>query len=319
MTGGPGERIDRAVRATPGFSGVVLAARGGKIELLRGYGYADRARRIRNTPQTRFRVTWLADQFTAVGLLQLEASGRVDLDASVCEWIPRCPAAWRGTTVDEILRYKARLALPRHGPDDRSLAAWVAAMRGLRFQTYPKSDARGSELVLQYVLERASGLSWERYVSSHIWRRAHMSATGLGGPSSIGYSGETPVPGIDATRTPSRSDGVVSTAGDFYRYLRALADGTLLPRGQFARMVELVPGSYISGYYGVWRYGWLVSRQPQRADGHLFAGQNAHGERGWDTAIAFYPDDDAVFVVFENRSHAPFELIQVASDALLGG
>src|SRR5215207_9825490 len=75
------------------FSGAVLVARDGEIILSQGYGLADREQGLANTSETKFRLSDNSKQFTAMAILILEQQGKVDLQASVCEYIPDCPAA----------------------------------------------------------------------------------------------------------------------------------------------------------------------------------------------------------------------------------
>ncbi|NWJ51285.1 MAG: serine hydrolase [Bacteroidetes bacterium] len=53
------------------FSGNVLIAKEGKVIFEKSYGFADRDFDIPNSQNTKFRITSLAKQFTAVLILQL--------------------------------------------------------------------------------------------------------------------------------------------------------------------------------------------------------------------------------------------------------
>lgn len=54
------------------FMGSVMVVRDGETLLNLGYGMADLAQEIPNTPQTRFRIGSLTKQFTAAAILQLQ-------------------------------------------------------------------------------------------------------------------------------------------------------------------------------------------------------------------------------------------------------
>ena len=51
------------------FTGSVLIALDGRILLSHGYGFADRAQGIPNTPRTRFHLGSMTKMFTAMGIL----------------------------------------------------------------------------------------------------------------------------------------------------------------------------------------------------------------------------------------------------------
>jgi CubicO group peptidase (beta-lactamase class C family) len=55
-----------------GFSRVALVERQGTLEFLQAYGYADRRRKIRNTPDTRFEMASLTKPFTTAAILLQE-------------------------------------------------------------------------------------------------------------------------------------------------------------------------------------------------------------------------------------------------------
>jgi hypothetical protein len=63
----PRSRLQAIMRdfEAEGFSGVVLVERHGTLEFLQAYGYADRRRKIRNTPDTRFEMASLTKPFWA--------------------------------------------------------------------------------------------------------------------------------------------------------------------------------------------------------------------------------------------------------------
>jgi CubicO group peptidase (beta-lactamase class C family) len=180
-------------------------------------------------------------------------------------------------------------------------------------------DERGTTILRQFLVERASGRTWWSYVQTRILARAGMTETEYDTPDHPGlrataYYGTRPLSTRDATATADRSDGIRSTVVDFLRYSRALDDGRLLSEAALAEMEELVPGSFIKGFYGVWRYGWLVSR----SFGHRFEGQHAHGEPGWSTSFARLPDDGITIVLFENRTNGNGQVIDGVIALLLG-
>jgi CubicO group peptidase (beta-lactamase class C family) len=262
----------------------------------------------------------LAGQFTDVAILQLVDSGKLRLDESICSAITGCPVAWRQVTVRDLETYRMRFMLPHRGPPGTaSLARWIDAMRDERPLRSPIGDRTGSTLVLQYIIEAKAGTSWWNYVSANILRRAGMTETGYDGPDRVGhratpYDGTRPLRPRDAAATADRSDGIVSSVTDVLRYSRALDDGTLLSDAMRAEMSELVPGSFVKGSYGVWRYGWLVTR----LFGHRFEGEHAHGEAGWSTWLIRLPDDRITVLLFQNRTNGSGNLANDLVRSLLG-
>src|SRR5512136_2911102 len=75
------------------MSGSVLIAQDGVVFLNEGYGLADRAQGIPNTPGTRFHLCSMSKQFTAMAILILQSQGRLNVQDTICNHIAGCPAA----------------------------------------------------------------------------------------------------------------------------------------------------------------------------------------------------------------------------------
>src|SRR5918997_5513523 len=77
-----GEELDDLMTgfSRDGYSGAVLVAQNGEIILHKGYGLADRERKIVNTPSTLFHVASIGKIFTAAALLKLEMQGKLRTD-----------------------------------------------------------------------------------------------------------------------------------------------------------------------------------------------------------------------------------------------
>ncbi len=83
-------KADKLV-AEGSFSGVFAVARHGKILQQQSWGYADQARQLKNTNQTRFRVGSMYKMLTAVAILQLVEQRRIAIDAPIARYLPSYP------------------------------------------------------------------------------------------------------------------------------------------------------------------------------------------------------------------------------------
>lgn len=97
------ERIERE----DGFSGVILLARGDKVLLRKAAGFADRERKIRNTPDTKFPIESVSKQFTATAIMMLVDGGKISLDNSILKYYPEGPATWRNITIRHLLTHSS--------------------------------------------------------------------------------------------------------------------------------------------------------------------------------------------------------------------
>src|SRR3954447_21822594 len=73
---------------TQAFSGSVLVAKNGKIIYRKNVGFADREHRISIGPTTKFELASVSKSFTAVLVLQLAESGKINLHAPISEYVP---------------------------------------------------------------------------------------------------------------------------------------------------------------------------------------------------------------------------------------
>ena len=87
------------------FTGSVLIAQDGKTLLNKGYGFADRAQGIPNTPQTRFHLGSMTKQFTAMGILILQSQGKLSVQDPICDFFADCPKEWKDITIHHMLTH----------------------------------------------------------------------------------------------------------------------------------------------------------------------------------------------------------------------
>ena len=89
--------IDRALTnaAAKGFGGAIIIEQSGKTFLSKGYGFADRERRIPFTPETVAQIGSVTKSQTAAALVTLIAEGKVKLSDPVSKFIPEAPEPGR--------------------------------------------------------------------------------------------------------------------------------------------------------------------------------------------------------------------------------
>jgi serine beta-lactamase-like protein LACTB, mitochondrial len=76
-------------RGTPGLA--LAVAVDGKIVYSEGFGFADLEERVPVWPTTKFRIGSISKPLTAVGLMELVQSGKMDLDAPIQKYVPSFP------------------------------------------------------------------------------------------------------------------------------------------------------------------------------------------------------------------------------------
>lgn len=308
INGPAGARVDGylAGLAAFGFSGTVLVAEGDGILLHKAYGLADGSSRRPVTTATAFNIASLTKQITAAAVLRLEALGALSVTDSLGRFFPDVPAEKRGITLHHLLTHTSGLPrdvvrqrdrLDRAEAVRRILGADLLSAPGERY-TY---SGAGYHL-LAAVVEVVAGRPFDDWSRDELFRPAGLRQTGFT---------QDPVASFDCTATPRNewreldgwwewppgwrhgSGNVVSTAGDLYRWHRALLrDGLLSPDAR-ARMFT----SHVSAGEGVaYGYGWFLGASRTGAQLVYHGGDNP----GYHSEFRWYRERDRVVVVLTN-------------------
>jgi CubicO group peptidase (beta-lactamase class C family) len=291
-----------------GFSGALLVAKDGRLLLSKAYGYADRARGIRNTVETVFPVGSITKQFTAAGILVLEQRGMVKTSDPITKYFHDVPPDKAGITIHHLLTHSSGLPGGNLGPDDQPIG-WddyfkFIMQRELLWppgHKYEYSNAGYS--LLAGIIEHVSGQPWERFLRENVFLPAGMEHTGCilpkFAPDTIphGYDGEDDLGTFTADYGPDGpywhlrgNGGINSTIGDMFRWHQALLGDSILSaesrRKAFTPYVR--EGDDADSFYG---YGWALFKSPRGTNIITHNGGN-----GIFTAEAIRFVDEGVFV-----------------------
>ena len=264
-------------RATAfGFSGSVLVAREGEVVLHAGYGEADRDAGVPVTPETVFDIGSITKQFTAAAILALEEEGKLRVEDPISRFFDEVPADKRAITVHHLLTHSSGLRrgfggdyqrMPRDSLVRLVLDSELLWAPGTRFRY-----ANAGYSLLGAIVEKLSGHSYEGYLSEALFGAAGLERTGYVGPDwskervAVGYrAGErwgTPLDHAWAEDGPwwklRANGGLLSSAGDLYRWHRALeTEGVLTAASREKLFSPYVPENEGgTSHYG---YGWAIT------------------------------------------------------------
>ncbi len=289
--------------ADSGFSGTVLLAQHGSVLLARGYGQADRERGIAATAETRYSTAGFTKLFTATALLDLVHEERLSLDDTLGRWFPSLPPAKAGVTLGQVLTYQDGLTRPKAPVQRDEATAFVEAIGAAPASFTPGTAFRYNDhghSLLGLIIERATGERFEDYIRRRYLGPAGLSHTGFegeGGPMAVEYHRQA---GVDAPIGPRAyrwgrraSLGLVSTAGDLFRWFRALDDPTIVsPQTRRALFQVYGPTDYGSGQgYGL----ELVARRDGRRLWRRVA-----GTPGFEGELLYDPEGDWIAIILVN-------------------
>lgn len=236
--------------STDGFAGVVLVAKEGQPLFERGFGQADRDRKVPITPATRFNLASIGKAFTRTAIGQLVEQGKLALTDTLGALLPDYPnEAARMATVDQLLNHAGGIADffgPRFDQASkekfRSNADYFQFVAGQPLLFAPGSRSQycnGCYIVLGAIIERVSGLPYEEFVRKNVFERAGMAGAGFlamddhPADTAIGYTrpdATTPLRdnrGLHGARG-SAAGGSYARAADLLAFDNALREGRLL-------------------------------------------------------------------------------------------
>jgi len=322
------ERLVQSEMASRRIPGLQLAiVKNGKIIFKGAYGQSDLETAKPVTDRTVFGINSISKAFTGVAAMQLVEAGKLDLDASVTQYLEELPPSWKPITVRQILTHTS--GLPEIIDDNTRLidgaepdAAWA------KVQDLPLRYAPGTQYaynqtgyaLMGKIIEKLSG---KRFVD--VVRQGQFNAAGMA-HARFGNTADT-VPelarlytyltlqitdmrtvGVERSETPlARQEvwpaymhptaGVQATATDLAAWVIALQKRELVSeRGleQLWTPQQLPDGSYrgfnktINGY----GLGWPVIRRAEHPAITPTGGNRA--------AIFIYPKDDLTVIVLTN-------------------
>ncbi len=300
--------------AVKGWSGSVVVAKSGTVLLEKGYGFADRETKRVQTAETVFSIGSISKQFTAAAIMKLESTGKLRLDDPLSKYFPEAPKDKANITLHQLLTHTAGFP-GAIGDDYDNLDA--AQFAHLAFaepllappgQQYEYSNVGYS--LLGIIVEKVSGMGYEKFLRENLWLPAGMKQTGYVLPGfqkeqlAVGYQdGKRWGSALDRPWLPDgpgwhlrANGGVLSTAGDMYRWYKALTNNVVLPKTATDKMFapQVAEGPRGLSHYG---YGWVV----QEADGHKIIWHNG-GNGVYNANMTFVPLEEVCVMVSSNSN-----------------
>jgi CubicO group peptidase (beta-lactamase class C family) len=276
----------------PGASVIVIHH--GKILLNKGYGLANIEQSRPNTPVTVFRLGSITKQFTAIAILQLDDKQMLQLNDHIDKYFPGTLNGDK-ITIKHLLTHTSGIT--------ESLDKELAFTPGNQI-----SYSNTGYNLLGKIIEKVSGMSYEKYLQENIFIPLGMENTGYEHQDTkvknraTGYkisengiytnAGESDISGAYS------AGALYSTTEDMYRwdqalYTEKLVKGSTLNEA-FSQAI-LNDGSTIK--YG---FGWMVSQwRGLKEVGH------GGDITGFNSYIARYPDEQFTVIVLSNIEMRP--------------
>lgn len=287
-------KADKYLTRLTDFSGAVLIARGDRIILHKGYGWTDKQRSAPVSIDTGFWVASISKQFTAAAILKLEEKKKLDLTDPITKYFKSVPADKAAITIHQLLTHTAGIGqnYAADGISDRNEAVRLVLKEPLKSVTGEKfTYSNDNYTLLAAIVEAASGQSYESFLRNDLFRPAGMSQTGFWGEERSDrkvriapITGEVSAANQKANWGFRGGTGISSTAGDLYKWHRALLADTVLTKASREKLLS----PYIkAGNVGQYTYGWFVSKTKYGQESVWTRGTESFGH---NAIITRYPD-----------------------------
>lgn len=281
------EHLDRAMLETlreehlPGAGLAIFKE--GRLLLVRGYGWADFARREPVQPLSRFNIASCTKPFTAVAILKLADEGKLNLDAHVFRLMPHLlpPREQHhphvlDITIRHLLHHAGGFIKSARGSQDAaSLEALVRLQLAEPLDYPPGTQTHYSNfgfLLLRLVVEHGAKMPYAEFVQEHVLRPLGITDMRLDDRPEGYFPGEVKryvMPGHQVQkngRGPLKGGGCwVASPLDMARFITGL-DGTrgkpLLSPRAYAEMLAPLPPPFVAKPNGPFNgLGWDVVRK----------------------------------------------------------
>ncbi len=306
------EYLRRAERN--GFSGSVLVSQKGQILLDGGFGFADREAKKPQTRETIFSIGSITKQFTAAAIMRLVADGKLNVTDKLSDHFTSVPPDKKDITLHQLLTHTAgfRGSL---GDDYDTLSAerYAALAFSSKLESRPGTEYNYSNVgysLLGIIVEKVSGMGYERFLRERFFVPTGMMHTGYVIPGfkaadlAVGYrDGQRWGTALDRPWLADgpgwnlrANGGILSTAGDMYKWVRALKYATVLPEESVRQLwtPHVKEGPDAQSWYG---YGWVSEGEgTERIVWH-------NGGNGVYNAFIGYNPDSDFFVFISSNSN----------------
>jgi CubicO group peptidase (beta-lactamase class C family) len=285
------------------FTGSVLGAQNGTMLLSKGYGMANYEFDVPNSPDTVFPIGSCTKQFTAAAIMKLQEQGRLNVSDPITQYIPNA-SPWNDIRIYNLLNHTS--GIPCEGgyllidPTDIPLKELVRRFVDLPLTFKPGENytySNNGYITLSYIIEVASGQSFDEYLRDNIFLPLGMNSTGQDDAADVfknRASGYTTFGGKRVhyehqnIHNSYGAGSMHSTTEDLYRWEQALyTHGKILSQASLDAMAK-------NGY-------GIVKAEYLNRTLIFHSGRNF----GYTAFTGYYPDSKTSIIFLSNYDRTP--------------
>jgi CubicO group peptidase (beta-lactamase class C family) len=167
---------------------VLLVSQNGKIQFRKAYGLADVESHVQTTPENLYDIGSMSKQFTAICILQLAEQGKLNLSDEVVKFVPEFSLNQK-VSVEQLLTHTNGIrdfdenshSGQKNSFDrtknysQRELLAFISGDSLLFKPGSQFTYSNSAYFLLAMIIEKVSGLTYNAYVSKHVFQKAGMA------------------------------------------------------------------------------------------------------------------------------------------------
>ncbi len=288
-----------------------LVAINGEIVYQKAFGMANLELDVQMEPDMILEIGSITKQFTAVSILMLMEQGKLNLDDDITKFIEDYPTHGHHISIHHLLTHTSGIK------SYTSMESWAPVWRKDFkpnelidfFKNEPMDFAPGEEwkynnsayFILGYIIEKASGQTYEQFVESNIFKPLGMNSSLYGSNSEIikkrayGYQKKEGFINAEylSLTQPYAAGSLMSTVEDLFIWNRAIRANKLIKE----ESIELAFTNYKlnNGDKINYGYGWFLND----INGSPTI-EHAGGIFGYVTNSIYLPNEDVFVAVYSN-------------------
>ena len=328
--------VERVITQERVVGASVLVARGDKILLHKGYGFADLALEAPAKDETVYHVVGPMLPFTGIAVMQQVEHGKLQLDDDISKFIPEFPLQGHHVTVRQLLNHTSGIVdyhylgdpIEATSRQPKALDEVMALFAGKNWVNDPGKkwdwSISGFNLLVT-ILERVSGQSFPDYVQQNIFKPAGVQSTSYCDDFTLTRGLAHAYRKIGAGYIEAHENDMAynsdlrfcSTVGDLLQLWRAIQQKSLVRPETFRQMTTAEGAAqHMSAQDPKAQYGFAMILNHD--EDHRRIGQ--HGSlMGYSGSLYDFPDDQLTIVVLTNtEDQNAYAITRTLGRAILG-
>lgn len=288
-----------------------LVAKGGEIVYHKAFGMANLELDVQMKPDMVLEIGSITKQFTAVSILMLMEQGKLNVEDDITAFIEDYPTHGHHISIHHLLTHTS--GIKSYTSIERWSTMWRQDLEPMEvidiFKNEPMDFAPGEAwsynnsayILLGYIIEKASGLTYEEFVETNIFEPLGMHSSRYGKHSEVikkrasGYHENSEFVNAEylSLTQPYAAGSLMSTVEDLYIWNRAIRSNKLVKPASIALAFTnytLNNGEHID--YG---YGWAINEINGSA-----TVEHSGGIFGFVTNSIYLPDEDVFVAIYSN-------------------